>query len=136
MTTTEIFLVALLIIFTVPWLIWRLGRTDYYAPLVVVQIITGIVLGPGLLGAAFPQYYEFVFSPPVVQALNGIAWWAVMIFVWLAGIELDLRNAWQHRRESGITAGFALGTPLVAGSIAALPLLAQPGWIGPGAREW
>jgi Kef-type K+ transport system membrane component KefB len=136
MTTTEIFLVALLIIFTVPWLIWRLGRTDYYAPLVVVQIVTGIVLGPGLLGAAFPQYYEFVFSPPVVQALNGIAWWAVMIFVWLAGIELDLRNAWQHRRESGITAGFALGTPLIAGSIAALPLLAQPGWIGPAARDW
>jgi len=136
MTTTEIFLIALLIIFTVPWLIWRLGRTDYYAPLVVVQIVTGIALGPGLLGAAFPQYYEFVFSPQVVQALNGIAWWAVMIFVWLAGIELDLRNAWQHRRESGITAGFALGTPLIAGSIAALPLLVQPGWIGPAARDW
>ena len=136
MTTTEIFLVALLIIFTVPWLIWRLGRTDYYAPLVVVQIVTGIVLGPGLLGAAFPQYYEFVFSPPVVQALNGIAWWAVMIFVWLAGIELDLKSAWQHRRESGITAGLALGTPLIAGSLAALLLLAQPGWIGPGTRDW
>ena len=37
MTTTEIFLIALLIIFTVPWLIWRLFRTDHYAPLVVVH---------------------------------------------------------------------------------------------------
>ena len=45
MNTTEIFLIAMTIIFSVPWLIWRLGRTDYYAPLVVVQIITGILLG-------------------------------------------------------------------------------------------
>ena len=44
MTTSEVFLVALLIIFAVPWLIWRLGRTDYFAPLVVVQIVTGIIL--------------------------------------------------------------------------------------------
>jgi Kef-type K+ transport system membrane component KefB len=136
MTTTEIYLVALLIIFAAPWLIWRLGRTDYYAPLVVVQIVTGILLGPGVLGAAFPDYYAFVFREPVIQALNGIAWWAVMSFVWLAGIELDLKSAWQHRRESGITAGLALGAPLAAGCLAALVLLGQPGWVGPGARDW
>ena len=73
MITTEVFLIAMAIIFTVPYLIWRLGRTDYYAPLVVVQIITGVLLGPGILGKAFPDYYTFVFSPPVVQSLNGIA---------------------------------------------------------------
>src|SRR3982751_695912 len=101
MGTTEIFLIAMLIIFSVPYLIWRLGRTDYFAPLVVVQTVAGILLGPGILGAAFPDYYHFVFSAPVVQSLNGIAWWAVMLFVWIAGIELDLQQAWQHRRESG-----------------------------------
>ena len=52
-----------------------LGR-DYWAPLVVVQIITGILLGPGMLGAAFPGYYQFVFNPAVIQLLNGIAWWS------------------------------------------------------------
>jgi Kef-type K+ transport system membrane component KefB len=88
----------MLIIFAVPYLLWRLGRTDHYAPLVVVQIVAGIALGPGILGAAFPDYYAFVFNPTVVQTLNGIAWWAVMLFVWLAGIELDLGQAWLHRR--------------------------------------
>ena len=136
MNTTEIFLIAMTIIFTVPWLIWRLGKTDYYAPLVVVQIITGILLGPGILGRAFPDYYAFVFNPAVVQSLNGIAWWAVMLFVMIAGVELDLRKAWQHRRESGITAGLALGTPLAFGCIAAALMLTVDGWMGPKALTW
>ncbi|MYM75147.1 cation:proton antiporter [Duganella sp. FT134W] len=136
MGTTEIFLIAMTIIFSVPYLIWRLGGTDYYAPLVVVQIIAGILLGPGVMGRAFPEYYSFVFNPQVVQSLNGIAWWAVMIFVMIAGIELDLKKAWVHRRESTITAGLALGTPLLFGCIAALGLVGYAGWMGPKAHDW
>jgi len=135
-STSEIFLIAMLIIFSLPYLVWRLGRTDYFAPLVVVQIITGIVLGPGVLGAMFPDYYKFVFNGPVIQSLNGVAQWAVMMFVWIAGIELDLRKAWEHRRESGITAGLALGVPLVFGAAAAMALLSYPGWIGAKATHW
>lgn len=136
MNTTEIFLIAMTIIFTVPYLIWRLGKTDYYAPLVVVQIITGILLGPGILGRAFPEYYSFVFNPAVIQSLNGIAWWAVMLFVMIAGVELDLKKAWAHRRESGITAGLALGTPLLFGCAAAVLMLTVDGWMGPKALTW
>jgi Kef-type K+ transport system membrane component KefB len=136
MNTTEIFLIAMAIIFTVPYLIWRLGKTDYFAPLVVVQIITGILLGPGILGRVFPDYYSFVFNPTVVQSLNGIAWWAVMLFVMIAGVELDLKKAWEHRRESGITAGLALGTPLLFGCGAAALMLGFDGWMGPKAETW
>jgi Kef-type K+ transport system membrane component KefB len=134
--TSEIFLVAMLLIFALPFLVWRLGRTEYFAPLVVVQIITGIVLGPGIMGAVFPEYYSFVFNPAVVQSLTGIAWWAVMCFVMLAGIELDLKHAWEHRRDSSTAAGLALGAPLLTGSVAAAVLAAFPGWIGPKAHEW
>jgi Kef-type K+ transport system membrane component KefB len=136
MTTTEIFLIAMAIIFTVPYLVWRLGRTDYFAPLVVVQILAGIVLGPGILGQFFPDYYTFVFNPAVVQSLNGIAWWAVMLFVWIAGIELDLKQAWSHRRESSITAGLALGTPLIFGCAVASSMLAYEGWRGIEGSRW
>jgi len=136
MNTAEIFLIAMAIIFTVPYLVWRLGGTDYFAPLVVVQIIAGILLGPGVLGRAYPDYYQFVFNAQVVQSLNGIAWWAVMLFVWIAGIELDLKKAWQHRVESGITAGLALGAPLALGCVVALGMLASAGWMGPKALSW
>ncbi|MGR9109045.1 MAG: cation:proton antiporter [Gammaproteobacteria bacterium] len=136
MSTSEIFLLAMIAIYTLPYLIWRVGNTEYYAPLVVVQIVCGILLGPGILGAKYPELYHFVFKPEVIQSLNGIAWWAVMIFVWIAGIELDLKQAWANRVETGITAVFALGTPLLLGSLVAFGLLTIPGWIGPHADEW
>src|SRR5271170_3607385 len=131
MNTSEIFLIAMMIIFAVPYLIWRLGKTEYYAPLVVVQIITGILLGPGLLGALYPHYYAFVFNSAVVQSLNGVAWWAVMSFVWIAGA-----GVWEHRIESGIAAGLALGTPLLLGCAAAIGLPGFSGWIGPEPDRW
>ncbi|AOL93824.1 cation:proton antiporter [Porphyrobacter sp. LM 6] len=136
MNLTEIYLIALTIIFAVPWLVWRVFKTDYWAPLVVVQIVGGILLGPGVLGAVFPDYYAFVFQPDVIIALNGVAWWAVMLFVFVAGIELDLSQAWKHRGETGVTAGLALGVPLVAGSIAAAFILQFPGWRGPNGQYW
>lgn len=136
-TITELFLIAMLIIFAAPYLVWRVFRTDYWAPLVVVQIVAGILLGPGVLGAVFPDYYAFVFRPEVIQALNGVAWWAVMMFVWVAGVELDLQEAWRRKGETGVTAGLALVTPLLFGAGAALILLATGGgWAGAEGETW
>ena len=46
----------MLIIFAVSYLIWRVGRTDYYAPLVVVvQIITASFARPRHPGQCFPS---------------------------------------------------------------------------------
>lgn len=130
-TTTELFLIALTIILGLPYLVWRILRTDYYAPLVVVQIVAGIILGPGVMGAAFPAYYQTIFTPEVIAALNGIAWWAVMMFVFVAGVELDLQAAWKDRRETAITASLALVVPLLAGAAAAVLIISWPGWLGP-----
>ena len=52
--TTALLLIALLIIFAAPYLVWRLARTDHFAPLIVVRIIGSIALGPGVLGALLP----------------------------------------------------------------------------------
>jgi Kef-type K+ transport system membrane component KefB len=93
-------------------------------------------IGPGVLGAVFPDYCAFVFKPDVITALNGVAWWAVMLFVFVAVIELDLSQTWKHRGETGLTAGLALGVPLIAGSLAAAVILQYPGWREPNGAYW
>lgn len=137
MTTTELFLVAMIVILGLPWLVWRLGNTDAWAPLVVVQIVGGILLGPGVLGAAAPDLWSGLFTPAVIGGLNAIAWWGVTLFVWTAGLELDLRDAWAKRRDTSVTAGLALLLPLALGTIAAAALVqGGSGWTGPGATPW
>ncbi|MFC4293205.1 cation:proton antiporter [Sphingorhabdus arenilitoris] len=122
-TTTELFLLAMLIIYCLPYLVWRLGRTEYYAPLVVVQIVAGILLGPGVLGGIFPSYYQTIFTPDVIKMLSGLATWAVMLFVWIAGIELELHKAKANARETAVTAGLAMIVPMALGSLVAAGLL-------------
>jgi Kef-type K+ transport system membrane component KefB len=101
-----------------------------------VQIVCGIVLGPGILGVVLPSFHQTVFSPAVIAPLNGIAWWGVMIFVFLAGVELDIEQAWIERRDTLITAGLALVVPLILGCCAALGLLHfSRNWIGPHGNE-
>ena len=136
MTSTEAFLAAMVAITTVPYLVWRLGRTDHFAPLVVVQIVVGILLGPGVFGAYFPIEYHELFDSSVMASLNGLAWWGVMLFVWTAGIELNTSHPWREWRDTAITAALALSLPLILGSVVAVGLLGFAGWKGASAAPW
>ncbi len=102
----------------------------------MVQIVGGILLGPGVLGALAPGVHHEVFRPDVMAALNGVAQWAVMLFIFLAGLELDLSESWARRRETLVTAWAALVVPLGLGSAAALVLVRQVGWVGAAASDW
>jgi len=59
-----------------------------------------------------------------------------MLFVMIAGIELDLKSAWVHRKESTLTAALALIAPLLLGSAAAWILCRQGQWVGVAASPW
>ena len=136
MSTAEAFLLVLLAVFTLPWALWRLAGGGIRLPMVVVQIVGGILLGPGVLGVLAPGAHHEVFRPDVMAALNGVAQWAVMLFIFLAGLELDLSESWARRRETLVTAGAALVVPLGLGSAAALVLVRQVGWVGAAASDW
>jgi Kef-type K+ transport system membrane component KefB len=136
MTLNETFLLALLIIFTLPWAIWRALGGTITLPLVVVQIVVGILLGPGVMGQALPGVYQAVFQPQVITILNGLALWSVMLFVFVAGLELDLTEAWAKRAETAVTSGLALIVPFLFGAGAALILVQSPGWVGEAGLAW
>jgi Kef-type K+ transport system membrane component KefB len=136
LTQSELYLLVLLGVFALPFLVWRgLGR-PIWLPLVVVQILAGILLGPGVLGALAPDLHARIFTPGVTTLISGVALWAVVLFVFLAGLELDLEAAWADRAETLTVAGLALAVPLALGTAAGAALLLTPGWIGPAASPW
>ena len=130
MPISENLLLAMFVIFALPWAAWRaLGGTSIL-PLVVVQIIVGILLGPGVLGAWSPDIYQSLFRVEVIAGINAVAQWAVILFVFVAGLELDVTDAWNKRRETTLAAGFALVVPLVLGALVAWGMVQSPGWVG------
>lgn len=131
MSTSELFLIGMVLIYVAPWLIWRVFNLDSFAPLAIIQIIAGVIMGPGILGVVLPLQHAALFNPQVMMAFNGIAWWGVMMFVFLAGVELDVAAAWDNRQETILTATLALLTPLLLGSLAAFVMLSwSPMWQG------
>jgi Kef-type K+ transport system membrane component KefB len=102
----------------------RLGQ-----PPVLGEVVGGILLGPSLLGWAWPAAYAFLLPPAVAPYLGVVAQLGVILYMFLVGLEL---NAGLLRRQAhaavtishaGIVFPFLLG--------AALALLLYPRLAGP-----
>ncbi|WP_419828025.1 cation:proton antiporter [Sphingomonas sp.] len=136
MSAASDLLPALLVIYALPYIGWRMLRIGRSVPLVVVQILTGLLLGPGLLGGVVPDWYHAILTPDVLGAIGAIATLAVALFVWAAGVELDLRGVREAARETAVAAALAIVAPLAAGTAAALLLISHGGWVGTSGSTW
>lgn len=137
LTPTEALLVALVVIYAVPFLLWRIARLDLIVPLAIVQIVGGVLLGPGILGRVWPVYHSALLTDQTITQLSGIATWGVCLFLFVAGIELDLHTAWRDRFEVGTTALLALSVPVLLGAAAGTLMLTWSSeWIGAAGSDW
>lgn len=94
-------------------------------PLVVGEIVAGVVLGPSLLGWISPDAFAFLFPPAAISFLNAIARLGVILYMFLVGLEIDPLLL---RRQSSATialAQFGIVLPLILGVLVALPLYPQ-----------
>ena len=78
MTSNEVLLLVLALILGLPYVVWRGLNAPNLFPLVVVQILCGLALGPGIFGAAAPDLHAALFRPEVMASLNGLSVWAVV----------------------------------------------------------
>lgn len=85
------------IVILVPYLLWRPLQLGRWFPLGVVQIFTGVLLGPAILGALAPDLFKSLFGLVQVagKTLNradpiaALATIAVCLFGFLAGADAD-----------------------------------------------
>ena len=60
-------------------------------PAVIGEIVAGIVLGPSVIGAYFPEINHFLFPAASLSSLSFLSQIGLILFMFIIGMELDLK---------------------------------------------
>ena len=89
----------------------------FHQPMVLGEIIAGVVLGPSILGMLSPEIYHTLFPIDGDNSivLEGIISVSVVLLLFIAGMEVELDLVWQQGKKALFTSLFALFVPLIVG---------------------
>src|SRR5438094_19399 len=127
--TEEIFwrlLLAALVVIIVSRAVGALFRR-INQPQVVGEIAAGILLGPSVLGALFPEATSYLFSPKVLPFLNVLAEVGLIFFMFLIGLELDTKLIRGRGHAAALVSHVSIIFPFLLGVGSALVLFSQLG---------
>lgn len=91
-------------------------------PMVIAEMIAGIMLGPSLLGAAFPQVHAGLFPAASMPLLHLFSQVGLILFMFLIGLELDPGLLRGRRQSSALIGGAGIAVPFALGALLALYL--------------
>lgn len=86
-------------------------------PAVVGEIIAGLILGPTILGSFSPDTFELLFPKTGASAvvLDGFTQVAVVLLLFIAGLEVDLHVVLQQGKQAIFSSFFGLIIPFFLG---------------------
>jgi Kef-type K+ transport system membrane component KefB len=91
-------------------------------PQVVAEMITGVLLGPSLVGLLFPAAQAWLFPAPTKPIIYVLAQIGLALYMFLVGLEFDL-DLIRHRVRSAVAVSWAgIATPFALGAALALVL--------------
>lgn len=93
----DMLLVQAAIVILIPYLLWRTLRLGRWFPLGVIQILTGVLLGPSIFGTLSPTLFNSLFGVVTIGAAKinradpilALATITVCLFGFLAGADAD-----------------------------------------------
>jgi Kef-type K+ transport system membrane component KefB len=100
-----VLLIAATLIVLIPFVFWWLLSLRRIIPLAVIQIFTGILLGPTILGHFAPELHTVLFSGKQLEGIRALAAISICLFAFLAGTETDrdvIRSAGRAVTSIGI----------------------------------
>ncbi len=121
-------IVQFLVIIGVSRLIGR-GARWLGQPLVIAEVLAGILLGPSLLGWLAPGAMEWVFPAQSMSVLKMLSQVGLILFMFLIGLELDPKLLKGRGHASVVISHTSIIVPFALGAGAALwlyPRLSEP----------
>jgi len=91
-----------------------------HQPTVVGEIVAGIVLGPSVLGAFFPELFNFIFPASSFLNLQFLSQVGLMLFMFVIGLELDINLIRKQAQEALIISHASIVIPYTLGMTLAL----------------
>ncbi|KPQ13879.1 MAG: Kef-type K+ transport system membrane component [Algoriphagus marincola HL-49] len=88
-------------------------------PAVVGELLAGIILGPTILGTFNPDFFEYLFqsNPSANIALDGIVQMAVILLLFIAGLEVELHLVWSQGKSALNISLLGLVVPFILGFV-------------------
>jgi Kef-type K+ transport system membrane component KefB/nucleotide-binding universal stress UspA family protein len=96
------------------------GAKAIAQPLVIAEVLAGILLGPSLLGWVWPEAMATLFPPTSLPGLQMLAQVGLVLFMFLVGLELDPRLLKGQARTSVLVSNSSIIVPFALGFVAAL----------------
>jgi Kef-type K+ transport system membrane component KefB len=92
----------------------RLGQ-----PPVIGEILTGIALGPSLLGAVWPSGQRWLFPTDLLSVINALAQVGLVLFMFLIGYELSVGQVRSSGRVAALVSHVSVAVPMIGGVLLA-----------------
>jgi Kef-type K+ transport system membrane component KefB len=86
---------------------------------VVGEMIAGIFLGPSFLGWVSPAFFSFLFPADSLQSLQFLSQVGLMLFMFVIGMELDIREVRHRAKEAVVISHASILFPYVLGILLA-----------------
>jgi Kef-type K+ transport system membrane component KefB len=96
------------------WICKKIGQ-----PTVIGEIVAGIILGPSLLGMYFPEFSAALFPAKSLSNLNFISQIGLILFMFIIGMELDLKMLKNKGKDVVIISHASIIVPFALGMILA-----------------
>jgi Kef-type K+ transport system membrane component KefB len=86
------------------------------------EVLAGILLGPTLLGAVWPEAKDYLFPTDIIPLLSAAASIGLAFYLFLVGMELDPRLLRERAAEAAFISNTSVAFPMALGILVAIPV--------------
>ncbi|XVF84075.1 hypothetical protein PTKIN_Ptkin16aG0545700 [Pterospermum kingtungense] len=104
--------IQLALIFTLATLI-HLFLRRFYLPRLISEVLTGLILGPTVLGRFFPKISQVLFPKQSVKILSTLTRFGYLFFMFLIGVRMDINLITKSGKREWTIGSMVIIIPLI-----------------------